>query len=178
MSKLTKNMVVGLFVLSLIGGLSYYKISQPEVVHANGSLAKHYTDEEAAKVAKYIVIGQVKQKLKSYDRNGLPVTDLQVEVIKNLKGNIGQEFIFTQDGGYLKETNQIVIFDNYEILTLGEQYLFFLDKVDEEGRYWSIGGPLTVYRLEGTQAMNSFPSRNKAVKQLEDVISKEVNKQF
>ncbi|MFZ5627372.1 MAG: hypothetical protein ACOY3H_08550 [Bacillota bacterium] len=86
----------------------------------------------------------------------MPKTFFEVQVVENLKGNLGDKFIFRQDGAIDEKNNEKIIIENYDLLSPGQTYLFFLDKVpDKNNTYWSINGPFSVYQIDGDMAKNN-----------------------
>jgi hypothetical protein len=160
-------------------GIGIYQMNQPEQVVAHGSFAKAYTDVSASQDAQHVVIGKVKKKVKSYVK-GWPQTELLIETEQNVKGELPSQFIFVQDGGLDEEANQFVTFENYELLKPGKSYLFFLNKVNEQDeitseenglvKYWSIGGPQTVYEINDKKVKNLYNKQAKELKELENII--------
>ncbi|MBM7868528.1 hypothetical protein GTO89_05090 [Heliobacterium gestii] len=166
-----KRTVISVIVLSLLCFIAY-KVNEPTVTIAHGSLTMRYTDNKAAKEAKYIVIGTVKKHI-GFSNEAFPMTDMTVEIEKSIKGNLNGEIVFVQEGGFDKEENRIIQIDNYKLLKEGNKYLLFLNEVpDEPGKYWSIGGPQTVYGLEKGKAINAHrDADNKTLAELEDIIN-------
>ncbi|MBC9784979.1 hypothetical protein H1S01_10710 [Heliobacterium chlorum] len=173
-----KRFFLLLFIMSIVS-LIIYKATEPPVTITFGSFAHYYSDETATQKAYSVVIGRVKKVLGT-NNNGYPKTEILVEVEKNFKGDLNSEFIFLQDGGLDEETGSIVQIGDYKILAPGNRYLFFLNKADAEpGKYWSIGGPQTVYLVSGDIAKNAFSStRDKSISELEEIINLSLTKGY
>lgn len=131
-------------LITLFKGYKY--LNEPSLINLKASYAYILSDAEAAKKAKHIVVGKV-NKVQGYDLSGfMPKTFFEVQVVENLKGNLGDKFIFRQDGAIDEKNNEKIIIENYDLLSPGQTYLFFLDKVpDKNNTYWSINGPFSVY---------------------------------
>lgn len=172
--------------LAIVGGSIYTITQHPFVQHTQTSYAKILSDNEATSEANDIIIGRIVKNLKSYEFDGKIVrTDSLIHVEKTLKGNLTGDIIFSQEGGQTKN-NGYVIFDNYNILKPGPQYLLFLDNFpadyvqeypEQADKFLSVGGPYTVYKVEGKQAKNAIKSSrdrdfDEFVKEITDKLSK------
>lgn len=155
----------------------FYQINKTDIVKVHPSYAIKYNPRSASRSAQYIVIGKV-NKIIDTEVVGFPKTLMQINVEENLKGNIGNKFIFTQDGGKSKD-NKIIQFDEYKILTPGQSYVFFLKKHNsKEDIYWSVGGEQTVYGIKGDLAKNTIPGKDIKLKELKNIIKSDKDKLY
>ncbi|MFZ3101325.1 MAG: hypothetical protein WA131_02620 [Desulfitobacteriaceae bacterium] len=186
MKKSLKYTIIGAAILSLIGlGGFGLNLSKPKAVNVQASFDKIRTIEEATNEAENVIIGKVIKNEVAYNYvygEPYPWTDSIVHIEKSFKGNLKGNIVFAQEGGLDKETNTMILLENYNVLTPEQQYVFFIRKAyifdghtEMENKYVSVGGPTTVYRIEGAKAKNVImPELNKDFSEIEQIITKKI----
>lgn len=79
-----------------------------------------------------VFVGKVEKQVGSKLRDKLPITEFEVEVLENIKGNLKKKTIVGQEAGYVNGT--LILFENDKIIEPGKTYMF-VTKYSQSGKY-------------------------------------------
>jgi hypothetical protein len=79
-----------------------------------------------------VFVGRVIAQKDTFVRDGnMPWTPFEVEVLHNIKGSLAGTVIVTQQGGFSRAVEELILVENDSLLSQGQTYLF-ATKVDAE----------------------------------------------
>lgn len=106
-----------------------------------------------------VFVGKIQSKIGTKKiLENLPETQFSVDVIKNIKGNLDEEVVVNQQGGYDKETNKTYTLHNDKFLQEGKVYLFVTKYNKEYGFH-------TVVPVKGHLVANDKQQRQNLINQ-------------
>lgn len=137
MNKKILSMTVGLMIIFVVvisfvninsfGSHSLEKESSEEtetvIVHTTSAVDLSNPNQLTG-WADNVFIGKVVKKKDTKKLNTVPETQFDVEVKKNIKGELSRTVIVNQQGGYDKEENKLYLIEQDKLLEDGKKYLF------------------------------------------------------
>ncbi|GIH71278.1 hypothetical protein [Sphaerimonospora thailandensis] len=116
--------IAGAVAVGVIGTIARPDFS---VSYIHGQRAFDYSDErKLAGWADNVFIGRVTAKAgqTTYSTTDIPVTLWSVDVSESLKGSFSGAVTVAQRGGYDSMANQLKVFEEDALLSVGQEYLF------------------------------------------------------
>lgn len=135
--------MAGLLVGGIIGGGAVSLLrSQPDfsMRYTEASSAFDVSNDRVlAGWADNVFSGKVTAKLGQEtvsETSDYPLTLWSVEVISNIKGNLTGTVTVAQQGGYLKDSNTLMLMEDDTLLAPGQEYLFV--SRSRQGKHWLV----------------------------------------
>lgn len=97
-------------------------------------------DRKLVGLADNVFIGEVVRKLGQTTDGPVPETQYAVNVQKAIKGTLSGEVVVNQQGGFLPETNELILIDGDALIEPGQTYLFATLTNDVTGWHTVIPG--------------------------------------